>query len=124
MSRTLTAQDRSALIRLASSLPKGSGERRAILAGLSSVAAYVSDKNLLRTLKRWNHPALTDAAGLQEWRNSAVTIFHEFEVRNPYDFKEYMERDMGQGQVLPIDFYAEVVKSMKKDDKDMWKSKE
>ena len=34
MSRTLTASDRSALIRLASSMPVGSGERRAILAGL------------------------------------------------------------------------------------------
>lgn len=32
--RKLTASDRSALIRLASSLPKGSEERRAILAGL------------------------------------------------------------------------------------------
>jgi hypothetical protein len=34
MSRTLTASDRSALIRLASTLPVGSGDRRAILAGL------------------------------------------------------------------------------------------
>lgn len=34
MSRTLTASDRSTLIRLASTLPKGSEERRAILAGL------------------------------------------------------------------------------------------
>jgi len=35
MSRTRTASDRSALIRLASTLPAGSDERRAILAGLS-----------------------------------------------------------------------------------------
>jgi len=34
MSRRLTAADRSALIRLASTLPVGSEERRAILAGL------------------------------------------------------------------------------------------
>lgn len=34
MSKILTASDRSALIKLASTLPKGSGERRAILAGL------------------------------------------------------------------------------------------
>jgi len=39
MSRTLTAADRSALIRLASTLPAGSAERRAILAGLSKSAA-------------------------------------------------------------------------------------
>ena len=39
MSRTLTASDRSALIRLASTLPAGSEERRAILAGLSKKAS-------------------------------------------------------------------------------------
>jgi len=38
MSRVLTAADRSALIRLASTLPAGSAERRAILAGLSRVS--------------------------------------------------------------------------------------
>lgn len=39
MSRSLTAADRSALIRLASTLPAGSEERKAILAGLSKKAA-------------------------------------------------------------------------------------
>lgn len=38
MSRPLTASDRSALIRLASTLPKGSPERKAILKGLSKQA--------------------------------------------------------------------------------------
>jgi hypothetical protein len=38
MTRTLTATDRSALIRLASSLPVGSPERRVVLAGLDKVA--------------------------------------------------------------------------------------
>jgi hypothetical protein len=38
MSRTLTAQDRASLIKLASDLPKGSPERKAILAGLAKVA--------------------------------------------------------------------------------------
>lgn len=37
-SKTLTASDRKRLIRLASSMPKGSPERRAILAGLKSAA--------------------------------------------------------------------------------------
>jgi hypothetical protein len=36
MSRTLTAQDRASLIKLASSLPSGSPERKAILAGLKN----------------------------------------------------------------------------------------
>lgn len=38
MSRTLTASDRSALIKLASTLPVGSDERKAILAGLGKFA--------------------------------------------------------------------------------------
>jgi hypothetical protein len=38
MSRTITAADRSALIRLANSLPAGSEERKAILAGLKKSA--------------------------------------------------------------------------------------
>ena len=41
--KNLTASDRSALIRLAASLPKGSEERRAILAGLSKSAAPTAD---------------------------------------------------------------------------------
>ena len=40
VSRKLTASDRKNLIRLASSLPKGSEERRAILAGLKSAYFY------------------------------------------------------------------------------------
>lgn len=39
MPKALTASDRSALIRLASTLPAGSGERRAILAGLKQARA-------------------------------------------------------------------------------------
>jgi hypothetical protein len=39
MSRTLTAQDRASLIRRASSLPAGSAERKAILAGLGKTAS-------------------------------------------------------------------------------------
>ena len=44
MSRSLTASDRSSLIRLASSLPVGSAERKAILAGLHLQG---SDKGLV-----------------------------------------------------------------------------
>lgn len=39
MSRKLTASDRKSLIRLASELPKGSPERKAILAGLTKTSA-------------------------------------------------------------------------------------
>jgi hypothetical protein len=41
MSRSLTSSDKSALIRLASSLPAGSAERKAVLAGLKKVSEEV-----------------------------------------------------------------------------------
>lgn len=45
--RSLTASDRSSLIRLASSLPTGSEERRAIIAGLATaqIQNEVADKS-------------------------------------------------------------------------------
>ena len=49
MSRSLTASDRSALIKLASSLPKGSPERRTILAGL--VKTSFSSGKMVRLLE-------------------------------------------------------------------------
>ena len=49
MSRTLTASDRSALIRLASTLPAGSPEKKAILAGLSKSAGLASERKAART---------------------------------------------------------------------------
>ena len=44
MPRNLTAQDRSALIRLARSLPAGSPQRKAILAGLNRQGAYLTSR--------------------------------------------------------------------------------
>ena len=48
MSRTLTAADRSSLIRLASTMEKGSPERKAILAGLSKKGLDMVDAIDLR----------------------------------------------------------------------------
>ena len=42
MSRSLTASDRASLVKLASSLPSGSAERKAILAGLSKTQGKVA----------------------------------------------------------------------------------
>lgn len=58
MNRTLTASDRSALIRLASTLPEGSVERRAILAGL---VAGTAPTNVLQALVRSSTEDLGDA---------------------------------------------------------------
>lgn len=60
MSRNLSASERSALIRLASSLPKGSPEKRAVLENLRKVAFFV-DPRLLPTPRgcswvEWNRP--------------------------------------------------------------------
>ena len=52
MSRTLTASDRRRLIRLASTMEKGSEERRAILAGLSKQSRLHSPKTAARNDKR------------------------------------------------------------------------
>jgi hypothetical protein len=65
MSRRLTASDRSALIRLASTLPVGSSERRAILAGLAGTQSHTAslswrevvgvplDANTKRGAQKW-----------------------------------------------------------------------
>ena len=45
--RSLTAADRSALIRLASSMEKGSAERRAILSGLKGASTKVAAKDYM-----------------------------------------------------------------------------
>ena len=63
MSRTLTAQDRSSLIRLASDLPKGSPERKAILAGLKKASYMTSD--------------LEEAARRGDPKNFAKLLFEE-----------------------------------------------
>ena len=51
MSKTLTASDRTSLIRLASSLPKGSPEKRAILEGLKKVSTAATIDHILGKLR-------------------------------------------------------------------------
>ena len=63
MAKTLTATDRKALIKLASLLPAGSGERKAILAGLEKTSSlmgrdfltsFVDHKKYRSTLRTLN----------------------------------------------------------------------
>jgi hypothetical protein len=70
MSRSLTAHDRSTLIKLAAELPVGSEERRAILAGLGKVSAdlpapeterVASKMPSLMDLREAQHKARRDA---------------------------------------------------------------
>ena len=55
MSRKLTASDRSALIRLASTMPAGSPERKAILAGLKT-ARFSSSSEIMREWRSGESP--------------------------------------------------------------------
>lgn len=48
----ITASDRKALIRLASSLPKGSGERKTILASLKTSNMKVLEREMFKLLER------------------------------------------------------------------------
>ncbi len=66
MSRSLTAQDRSSLIKLASSLPAGSAERKAILAGLSKTktAAMDADQFLKQHASRIRCGEKPDGSGV------------------------------------------------------------
>ena len=50
MSRKITSSDRKNLIRLASALPKGSPERRAILAGLAKVARF-NERDIIKVAR-------------------------------------------------------------------------
>ena len=76
MSRTLTASDRSSLIRLASTLPKGSPERKAILNGLAKLAAPRRRATTVRTAGKPDLPGLNlnaFRAGLG-WAGQAISL--------------------------------------------------
>lgn len=71
MARSLTASDRTSLIRLASSLPVGSPERKAILEGLSASSEkkasgadpHLTEGTLIRLLEPTTLYYLNDALG-------------------------------------------------------------
>lgn len=78
MSRSLTAQDRSSLIRLASALPAGSPGRKAILSGLSRIA---------RT---------------EEEEDVGYTAFRKWYRKNKSVVDRLEERTIGGGSVLSV----------------------
>jgi len=91
----LTATDRSALIRLASSLPKGGEERKAILSGLKVAAVPGASKkaglegDVLYLLSRGNNtPWTTDEIWAQLNRD-------ELGIDTPALFNELVSGDLG-----------------------------
>jgi len=83
----LTASDRSSLIRLASSLPKGSDERRAILAGLTKTSsidweslrewtdAILAKYPSVSGWKTWREPSAGATASPKSWRDEESVSF-------------------------------------------------
>lgn len=61
MPRTLSASDRSTLIKLASSLPKGSPEKKAILAGLGKLSQDSLDLDLVTGGDKEKHMSVANA---------------------------------------------------------------
>jgi len=85
MTRTLTAADRSALIRLASALPAGSAERRAILSGLQGSATKTAgDPN---TEAEWQ-----EFLDMQE-RYAPPAVYHQY-VR---DYHAWQRKQKSKG---------------------------
>ncbi len=78
MSRTLTASDRSRLIKMASTMAVGSPERKAILAGLAKAATkrtdrrYVGSDDPRAVLQAWGGPDKNNATmDMGGWTGSA-----------------------------------------------------
>jgi hypothetical protein len=92
MPRTLTASDRSALIRLASTLPKGSEERKAILSGLLKESKV--RQPTLRSLEDELDAILDDIADLDSEAKrvfrvaSAGYLNRSFDILESYEAKE------------------------------------
>jgi hypothetical protein len=75
--KKLSSEDRATLIRLASSLPKGSPEKKAILAGLSKTATpswrerpATEDEFVLRLRKSLEQFAKSSRGDIEDWADS------------------------------------------------------
>jgi len=108
MPRTLTAADRSALIRLASTLEKGSPERKAILAGLGKMAYgwSRSEKELGRKamaelgLTQGQMYALLDSMGAMSAHNKSL---RDGDGEKPMKGKrDWIAMSMTDGLVRPL----------------------
>ena len=100
MKRNLTASDRSALIRLASTLPVGSDERRAILSHLKKGMDFKRiDRYMINAAKKMGsllagHPnvaiKIRDALG-GPYKESAQALFRAYEAAQRDLDLQYMD---------------------------------
>lgn len=91
----LASSDRKSLVRLASTLPKGSAERRAILSGLKKVAG------------KYGFIAFYKNKKMEVWADSALAArdiaAEKFKARRPYDVSVVLaEKDGKQVTHLPL----------------------
>jgi len=88
MARNLTASDRRSLIRLASTLPAGSDERKAILKGLSRLAAKGGASGRAAELLPYDYTSLTigvktgdlTPSGMDRYDNQTFRISDSFKA--------------------------------------------
>jgi tetratricopeptide (TPR) repeat protein len=91
----ISKQDRSALIRLASAMPVGSDERRAVLVGLSKTSGHplgdrtAVNKETYELLKNWI------ADGVREW-DKAAGKFYLNDLSKAYDQLGAFEKALGR----------------------------
>lgn len=116
MPRTLTPSDRSSLIRLASTLPVGSGKRRAILAGLARTASFSGGEIPAESVKALNpkflkalgvayakklHPDALEIAPNNNNKQIKITV-----VLGEVDYEElFVAEKHPQGWLLTPEFY-------------------
>jgi hypothetical protein len=102
--RNLTASDRSALIRLASSLPKGDPTRSAILAGLNRKAASYDREPRRVPMGEWRKFSVTFKAFLDGSlpciQNLQLT--HEIQGLDDFDLEEALVGVDGNGSFISL----------------------
>ena len=84
--KTLTASDRKSLIRLASSLPKGSPERRAILAGLKKAASPMPEATFWQIIRVYSKlsPKQRAAQALRDIQAFAPDLSKAFAMQDSF----------------------------------------
>jgi len=104
----ISKQDRSTLIRLASSMPVGSEERRAVLVGLSKTSGHplgdraAVNKETYELLKDWV------AVGVREWEK-AVGNFYLNDLSKAYDQLGDFEKALGRMRGGIWDLFADYI---------------
>jgi len=85
----------------------------------------VENRAAIAVLRKYNHPSARDKDSLDQFLNMASTAYHEFEISNPREFAREFEDDgtFGRPGQMPMEFYADLIAAMKKDESSYFKKK-